>query len=111
MRPSLVGVLRRTSNIGKQWVSPSRYAKTSYEWGLDYKYMTKCCTTSTGSRKWTEEEMTASLDWNSAEDARIEAQVAAEGILPGNQRRGTRDIWRRVERYIEEQEAMYSARK
>jgi len=73
--------------------------------------MTKRCTTSAGSRKWTEEEMTAYLDWNSAEDARIEAQVAAEGILPGNQRRGTRDIWRRVERDIEEQEAMHSARK
>jgi hypothetical protein len=86
-----------------------RYSKKSYEWCLDYKQMTKCCITSTGSREWTKEEMMAYLDWSEAEDKRIEAQVAQEmeGNPLGRQRRGVGEIWRRIDRDIEEQEALY----
>jgi hypothetical protein len=92
---------------------PSRYTKANYTWCLNYKQMTKHCTTSTGSRDWTKEEMMAYLDWSNAEDERIDALVAAEaGDNPlGSGRRGMGDIWKRVERDIEEQEALYSARR
>jgi MULE transposase domain/Zinc knuckle len=86
-----------------------RYSKKSYEWCLDYKQMTKRCITSTGSREWTKEEMMAYLDWSEAEDKRIEAQVAQEmeGNPLGRQRRGVGEIWRMIDRDIEEQEALY----
>lgn len=84
---------------------PLRYNKASYEWCMDYKQMTKRCTTSTGSRDWTKEEMMAYLDWSKVEDDRIEAQVEQE--MEDNPfetgRRGVREIWRRIERDIEDQ--------
>jgi hypothetical protein len=89
---------------------PQRYDKRSYEWCLDYKQMSQRCVTSTGSREWTKEELMAYLDWNKAEDERIEAQVARE--IESNpfasRRRGVQDIWRRIEEDVKEQEALYS---
>ena len=89
---------------------PSRYDKESYEWRVDYKQMSKYCTTSAGSRKWIKEEMMAYLDWSKAEDDRIEAKVARElGDNPlGTGRRGVADIWRRIDRDTEEQQALHS---
>jgi hypothetical protein len=83
--------------------------KMSYDWCLDYKEMGKRCTTSTGSREWTKEEKMAYLDWSNAEDARIDARVATVPRLRGG--RGMRDVWDMVARDIEEQKAVYSARK
>jgi hypothetical protein len=90
---------------------PLRYDKQSYEWCLDYKQMSKSCTTSTGSREWTKEEMMAYLDWTKAEDERIESQVAEEmGDNPlANRRRGVKEIWERIETDSREQEALHSA--
>jgi hypothetical protein len=84
---------------------------TCSRWCLDYKQMSKRCTTSTSSREWTKEEMMAYLDWAKAEDERIEAQVAEEiGDSPlANSRRGVKDIWRRIETDSREQEALHSA--
>ena len=47
--------------------------------------MGKQCRLQRGVRDWTNEEMMAYLDWNKAEDDRIEAQVATEmeGIQVG----------------------------
>ena len=59
----------------------------------------------------------AYLDWNKAEDERIDALVAAEvaAEMSGNpfasRRRGTRAIWDMVDRDMEEQSAIYAARK
>jgi len=52
----------------------------------------------------------AYIDWSNAEDERIEVQVVAEiGDNPfGSNRRGVDNLWRRVERDIAEQEALYS---
>ena len=105
------GSIKTNQQYRKAMGLPSRYDKKSYEWCLDYKQMTKHCTTPTGSREWTKEEMMAYLDWSNAEDDRIDAQIMAEGGLLGTRGRGTRDLWKRVERDMEEQEAMYSARK
>ena len=73
--------------------------------------MTMLCTTSTGGREWTKEEMMAYLDWSKAEDDRIEMQVVAEmgDNPPGSKRKGVGDIWRGIGRDAEEQEALYSA--
>src|SRR3569833_173252 len=57
---------------------PLRYDNKSYEWCRDYKQMAEHCTTSTGSREWTKEEMMAYLDWSEAEDKRVQAVVDAE---------------------------------
>lgn len=71
--------------------------------------MTKHCITSTGSRDWTKEEMMAYLYWSKAEDDRIEALVAQEREHEpfDTGRRGVGDIWRRIERDAEEQQALY----
>lgn len=89
---------------------PLQYNRASYEWCLDYKRMTKRCTTLTGSRDWTKDEMMAYLDWSRAEDGRVEVQVAQEmEINPfSTGRRGVAEIWKRVDRDIEEQQALYS---
>jgi hypothetical protein len=89
---------------------PMRYFKSSYDWCLDYKRMGKRCKTATGSRDWTKEEMMAYLDWDKAEDKRVEARVAEEmGNNPlANRRRGMKEIWKSVEQDIIEQEALYS---
>jgi len=90
---------------------PPRYDKASYEWCLDWKQMGKRCTTSTGTRDWTKEEMMAYLDWDKAENDRIEAQVAAEmERSPFSSRRGVQEIWEAVEKDIEEQQSLYSAK-
>lgn len=62
--------------------------------------MSKRCITATGSREWTKEEMMSYLDWNKAEDERVEALVAKEmGDNPlANRRRGMKEIWESVER-------------
>ncbi|PWI65091.1 hypothetical protein PCL_07390 [Purpureocillium lilacinum] len=90
---------------------PQRYDKTSYEWCLDYKQMSKRCITAAGSREWTREEMMAYLDWNKVEDERVEALVAEEvGDNPlATGRRGVKEIWRRIEKDSREQQALYSA--
>lgn len=105
------GSIKTNQQYRKAMGLPLRYDKASYEWCLDYKQMTKQCTTSTGSRDWTKEEMMAYLDWSNAEDDRIEALVAQERENEpfDTGRRGVGDIWRRVERDIEEQRAVYSA--
>jgi hypothetical protein len=89
---------------------PMRYPKSSYYWCLDYKQMGKRCKTATGSRDWTKEEMMAYLDWDKAEDERVEARVAEEiGNNPlANRQRGIKEIWKSVEQDIIEQEALYS---
>jgi hypothetical protein len=77
---------------------------------LDYKQMSKRCATQTGSRDWTKEEMMAYLDWCTAEDKRVEAQVAKEmGDDPlATKRRGMKDIWESAERDSLEQQALHS---
>jgi hypothetical protein len=49
---------------------------------------------STGAREWTKEEMMAKLDWSTAEDERVEHQVAKEiGENPlANKKRGMKNI-------------------
>jgi len=49
------------------------------------------------------------LDWSGSEDARIEGQVAQgmEGNSLDTGRRDVGEIWRQIEKDIEEQELLY----
>lgn len=105
------GSIKTNQQYRKAMGLPLRYSRASYQWCLDWKQMNKQCRTHTGSRDWTKEEMMAYLDWDKSENDRIEAQMAVEidGNLFSN-RRGVGEIWRAVERDLEEQEALYSSR-
>jgi hypothetical protein len=104
------GSIKTNQQYRKAMGLPLRYSKADYDWCLDWKQMTKCCTMPIGSRKWTKEEMMAYLDWDKSENDRIDAQVADEIVVqPFSSRRGPGEIWRACERDIEEQQALYSA--
>jgi hypothetical protein len=57
---------------------PLRYIKASYSWCLAFMQMTKRCSISIGVRDWTKKEMKAYIDWNTAEEQRIDSLVAQE---------------------------------
>lgn len=85
---------------------PVRYDKTDYVWCRSFKQMGKRYHDPNGSREWTEEEMTAYLDWDRAEDDRVEAQLIANPLNPG--RRGLRDLWERIDEDDREQQDLYA---
>ncbi len=78
---------------------------------LTYKQMTKRCDTGLDSRAWKREEMTAYLDWDKAEEERIDAKVMQEvqrRPFGTGSRRTRPSIWEEIERDSEEQQARYS---
>ena len=88
---------------------PQRYNKAALAWCLDWKQMGKQCRMQTGSRDWTKEEMMAYLDWDKAEEDRVEAVVAAEmKNNPFSNRRGMNEIWEAAAADCAAQEALYS---
>ncbi|KAH7473055.1 hypothetical protein FOMA001_g11999 [Fusarium oxysporum f. sp. matthiolae] len=104
------GSLKTNQEYRKAMGLPQRYDKTSYSWCLDYKQMGKRCTSTIPGREWTKEEMMAYLDWTRVEDERVERQVAQEmGDNPlANRRTGMKEIWKRVEQDMIDQQALYS---
>ncbi|OWT43046.1 transposase [Pochonia chlamydosporia 170] len=83
---------------------PLRYDRTSYAWCLDDEQMSRLCTTTTGKREWTKEEMMAYLDWTKAGNGHTTEQVVAE--TAGNETPRSKG---RGERNAKEQDALYSA--
>lgn len=73
-RRSRLAAPRPTSGIVRRWVY--LYNIADYDWCLDWKQMTRCCETPTGSREWTKEEMMAYLDWDKSENDRLDVKVA-----------------------------------
>ncbi len=57
---------------------PHRYSKAEYDWFLDYKHMGKRCRAGTSMREWSKEEIMSYLDWDKAENERIEQNVGIE---------------------------------
>jgi hypothetical protein len=106
------GAIKTNQEYRKAMALPARYPEAKYKWCLDYKQMTKQCSTSSGIRDWTKEEMMAYLDWSKSEDDRIDGLVYREvrDNPFGTGRRGVDSIWKGVERDIEEQESLYSSR-
>jgi hypothetical protein len=93
---------RRAMNL------PSRYSKSDYDWCLDYKQMGTHCRGEKGTRPWTKEEQMSYLDWDRAENDRVEQNVAIEmAQQPFSDRRGMQEIWDAAERDIEVQGRLY----
>jgi hypothetical protein len=88
---------------------PLEYSKASYEWCLDFKHMGKQCEKGKVARRWTEEEKMAYLDWNDAEDARVEGAVMKDVEANGlwTEARGPGYLLARAERDDKEQMRLY----
>ncbi|KAJ2983400.1 hypothetical protein NQ176_g723 [Zarea fungicola] len=93
---------RRAMNL------PQRYNKADLAWCLDWKQMGKQCRTQKGFRDWTKEEMLAYLDWDKAEENRVEAMIGAEMKANSfSKRRGMDEIWKAAAADNAAQEALY----
>jgi hypothetical protein len=66
--------------------------------------MRKHCTKASGARPWTEEEMMAYVNWNRAEDSRVDASLIANPLNPG--KRGIGDVLMRAERDKQKQQVV-----
>ncbi|GKU08048.1 unnamed protein product, partial [Fusarium langsethiae] len=97
------------ANGAMQWASINATIRqvTAGVWIMQ---MGKRCTSTIPGREWTKEEMMAYLDWTRVEDERVERVVAQEmGDNPlANRRRGMKEIWKRVEQDMIDQQALYS---
>jgi hypothetical protein len=76
--------------------------------------MGKECTIKRPYRSWTKEEQIAYLDWDEADDQRVQAQVEAaiaQERASGSfiNRRGIQYIWDAAEADNQEQQALYEA--
>jgi len=96
--------LKTNERYRKAMHLPQRYNKSVYEWCVDYKQMGKRCTLTRPGREWTKEEMMAYVDFDKAEDKRVETRVAAEmAVEPISRRRGMQAIWEAAGRDLEEE--------
>ncbi|KAJ3553580.1 hypothetical protein NPX13_g10857 [Xylaria arbuscula] len=101
------GSIKTNQQYRKAMGLPARYDERSFEWCLDYSQMGKRCANLTGPREWTKEEKMAYLDWDRAENERVEGLYAENPLDPG---RGVGDIWRRIEDDNRVQQSLYSRR-
>ncbi|KAL9566132.1 hypothetical protein ACKAV7_009750 [Fusarium commune] len=96
------GGLKTNQQYRRAMGLPQRYSKAEYNWCLDYKQMGRRCRAGTNMREWTKEEMMSYLDWDKAEDERVEQNVRIEmAKQPFSRRRGMQDIWDAAERDLE----------
>jgi hypothetical protein len=88
---------------------PTKYPKASYKWCLDWKSMGKVCWNGKVPRTWTREKMNAYLDWDEAEDARVEVLVKKDIEANGfrTEERGPDYLWKQAERGREEQKRLH----
>ncbi|KAJ3455262.1 hypothetical protein MRS44_013862 [Fusarium solani] len=102
------GAYKTNQQYRKAMRLPIRYSKAEYDWCLDYKQMGRHCKAGSSIRDWTKEEMMSYLDWDKAENERVEQNVGIEmAEQPFSGRRGMRDIWDAAERDLEVQERWY----
>lgn len=85
-----------------------RYPNSMYKWCLERSQATKHFEMPHGgTRSWSKEEMMCYIDWDKAEEERVERAVgiemAAERLSGGSRRRGTGAIWDGVVRDRDEQ--------
>ncbi|KAJ3454861.1 hypothetical protein MRS44_013461 [Fusarium solani] len=102
------GAYKTNQQYRKAMGLPLRYSKADYDWCLDYKQMGRHCKAGNSIRDWTKEEMMSYLDWDKAENERVEQNVGVEmAEQPFSGRRGMRDIWDAAERDVKLQERWY----
>ena len=94
------------------WAAPRGYAfviqrstKTASGRSIITLQMGSHCKEGSGIRDWTKEEMMSYIDWDKAENERVEQNVEIEmAEQPLSWRRGMQDIWDAAERGIVLQE-------
>ncbi|KAM3558267.1 hypothetical protein MY1884_004071 [Beauveria asiatica] len=102
------GSIKTNQQYRKAAGLPQRYKRAELAWCLDWKQMGKQCKEQERFRDWTKEEMMSYLDWDKAEEDRVEAKVAAEmEANPFSDRRGMGDIWEAAAADCVAQEALY----
>ncbi|KAL9560859.1 hypothetical protein ACKAV7_015022 [Fusarium commune] len=98
------GGLRTNQQYRKAMGLPARYSKIELQWCLNYKQMGSRCREKSGTREWTKEEQFSYLDWDKAENERVEQNVGEEmAEKPFPQRRGMQYIWDAAERDVLQQ--------
>ncbi|KAF6514274.1 hypothetical protein HZS61_006530 [Fusarium oxysporum f. sp. conglutinans] len=98
------GGLRTNQQYRKAMGLPARYSKIEPQWCLNYKQMGPRCREKSGTREWTKEEQFSYLDWDKAENERVEQNVGEEmAEKPFPQRRGMQHIWDAAERDVLQQ--------
>ena len=98
------GGLRTNQQYRKAMGLPARYSKIELQWCLNYKQMGPRCREESGTREWTKEEQFSYLDWDKAENERVEQNVGEEmAEKPFPQRRGMQHIWDAAERDVLQQ--------
>ncbi|KAL9561180.1 hypothetical protein ACKAV7_014535 [Fusarium commune] len=98
------GGLRTNQQYRKAMGLPARYSKIELQWCLNYKQMGSRCREKSGTREWTKEEQFSYLDWDKAENERVEQNVGEEmAEKPFPQRRGMQHIWDAAERDVLQQ--------
>ncbi|KAL9563956.1 hypothetical protein ACKAV7_011991 [Fusarium commune] len=98
------GGLRTNQQYRKAMGLPARYSKIELQWCLNYKQMGSRCREKSGTREWTKEEQFSYLDWDKAENERVEQNVGEEmAEKPFLQRRGMQHIWDAAERDVLQQ--------
>lgn len=73
------GSIKTDQQYRKAMGLPQRYNKAELAWCLDWKQMGRQCTEQGWPRDWTKEELMSYLDWDKAEEYRVEAMVARDG--------------------------------
>ncbi|KAL9560858.1 hypothetical protein ACKAV7_015021 [Fusarium commune] len=99
------GALKTNQQYRKAMKLPQRYTKAKYNWCLDYKEMGPQCRIGRSVRDWTKEEMMAYLDFDEAENERVNKQVEEElKARRFTTYRGPDYVWKAAARDYEDQQ-------
>ncbi|EJP61523.1 transposase-like protein [Beauveria bassiana ARSEF 2860] len=104
----LRGSIKTNQSTERQWVCPSGTTRRSLLGASIGSRWVGNVKRKKNARDWTKEEMMSYLDWDKAEEDRVEAVVAAEmEANPFSERRGMGDIWKAAAADCAAQEALY----
>jgi hypothetical protein len=105
------GALKTNQQYRKAMKLPQRYTKAKYNWCLDYKEMGPQCRIGRSVRDWTKEEMMAYLDFDEAENERVNKQVEEElKARRFTTYRGPDHVWKAAARDHEDQQRVHRTR-
>ncbi|KAL9572153.1 hypothetical protein ACKAV7_003731 [Fusarium commune] len=99
------GAVKTNQQYRKAMKLPQRYSKAEYEWCVDWKQMGRHCRIGRSTRDWTKEEMMRYLDFDKAENERVERNVEKElQAQRFTTYRGSDYVWKAAGRDHEDQQ-------
>ncbi|TVY66378.1 PKS-NRPS hybrid synthetase [Fusarium oxysporum f. sp. cubense] len=105
------GAVKTNQQYRKAMKLPQRYSKAEYEWCVDWKQMGRHCRIGRSTRDWTKEEMMSYLDFDKAENERVERNVEKElQAQRFTTYRGSDYVWKAAGRDHEDQQQVYQHR-